>query len=463
MPSRHPRPVRRAARWSAPWGAVLLLSLAAAPELAAQGPAPRTPQRPAAQPGGPVTRIVAVVNGDVITSGDIDSRRRLLALSAGIDVAAGSSADQQILRLLIDERLRMQEVARRRIPVTDEDIAASIQEIESRNNMPSGTLRTDLRRAGIEARTLYDQIRAQIGWGRLLRSLLGSQAEASEADVRDFIANAQARTGQPEYLVAEIFIPIENPGQEREVQRFAGDVIQRLRGGLPFAVAATQFSQAQTALQGGDLGWVRPEQMDPEVARIVSQMPEGAVSNPIKVAGGYQIVTLRQKRLSGRDMATILTIRQAFFAFPGTLDPQNPTAQQVQLVERAQQLAQAARGCDAVEAANRGGPRPADPGQVRLETVQPEPLKQLLAGLQVGRASQPIISSDGVSVIAVCARETRNLAEVTPEQARAILVRDRVELLSRQLQRNLRRRAQIEIRGERREQPAQPAPQQRAG
>jgi peptidyl-prolyl cis-trans isomerase SurA len=46
----------------------------------------------------------------------------------------------------------------------------------------------------------------------------------------------------------------------------------------------------------------------------------------------------------------------------------------------------------------------------------------------------------------LCSRETQNLAELTPDQARQQIVRDRAELLSRQLQRDLRRRAQIEMR-----------------
>jgi peptidyl-prolyl cis-trans isomerase SurA len=53
---------------------------------------------------------------------------------------------------------------------------------------------------------------------------------------------------------------------------------------------------------------------------------------------------------------------------------------------------------------------------------------------------------DGALIFMICARETRNLAEANPQQAREILLRDRVELLSRQLQRDLRRRAQIEMR-----------------
>ena len=70
----------------------------------------------------------------------------------------------------------------------------------------------------------------------------------------------------------------------------------------------------------------------------------------------------------------------------------------------------------------------------------------MVAGLRPGQASQPIVTPDGILVMAVCSRETRNLAEFTPEMAKAQLLRDRVELVARQQQRDLRRRAQIEMR-----------------
>ncbi|NMJ40399.1 rotamase [Roseomonas sp. JC162] len=397
-------------------------------------------------PAQGTNRVAAVVNGDVITLNEVESRRRLLALSAGLTGGTGGRANDQILRLLIDERLRTQEVARRRIPVTDQDIATTVGDIESRNGLPPGGLRENLRRANIDPRVLYDQIRAQIGWNRLLRGQLGNQANVTDPEVADFIATQNARAGQPEFLVSEIFIPVSNPGQDAEVQRFVSDIIARLRQGAPFPMVATQFSQAQSALLGGDLGWISPERLDPEVAAIVRQMPEGAVSNPIRVPGGFVIVTLRQKRTAGRDMATMLTLRQAFFPFEGQVNPNAPTAQQLRQVERGQQLSETARSCEAVEAAARGGSRPADPGQIRQDTVSPPELRELLASLPIGRPSQPIISPDGVMVLVVCSRETRNLAEVTPEQARDRILRDRVELTSRQVLRDLQRRAQIDIR-----------------
>ena len=393
-----------------------------------------------------VNSIVAVVNGDVVTRSEIESRRRLLALSAGVSGDAGAQGGDQILRLLIDERLRIQELSRRRIPVTDQDIASSITNIESRNGLPPGGVVQNLRRAGIEPRVLYDQIRAQIGWARLLRGMLGEQATVSDAEVNEYLNAQRARLGEPEFLISEIFIPVENPGQEAQVRRFVTDVIQRLRQGVPFAMVAAQFSQSQTAIQGGAMDWMTADRFDTAVASILRQMPEGAISNPIRVPGGFEIVLLRDKRISGRDMATMLTMRQVFLPFEGQVNPQAPTAQQLAQLQRAQTLSDQARGCEAMDAAARGSPRPADPGPVRLDNVTPPELRDLLSSLPIGRATQPIISMDGALIFMVCSKETRNMAEANPQQARDILLRDRIELLSRQLQRDLRRRAQIEMR-----------------
>ena len=409
-------------------------------------PAAPMPAAKAQSAGGSVNSIVAVVNGDVVTRSEVESRRRLLALSAGVTGDAGAQGGDQILRLLIDERLRIQELSRRRIPVTDQDIASSVANIESRNGLPQGGVVQNLRRAGIEPRVLYDQIRAQIGWARLLRGMLGEQANIPETEVNEFLAAQRTRLGEPEFLISEIFIPVENPSQEAQVRRFVTDVIQRLRQGVPFAMAAAQFSQSQTAIQGGAMDWMTADRFDTEVAKILRQMPEGAISNPIRVPGGFEIVMLRDKRISGREMATILTMRQVFLPFEGQVNPQAPTAQQLAQLQRAQTLSDQARSCEAMDAAARGSPRPADPGPVRLDNINPPELRDLLGSLPIGRASQPIISMDGSMIFMICARETRNLAEANPQQARDILLRDRIELLSRQLQRDLRRRAQIEIR-----------------
>ena len=109
-------------------------------------------------------------------------------------------------------------------------------------------------------------------------------------------------------------------------------------------------------------------------------MPLGAISNPIRVPGGFAIVTLRAKRQIGNDPATMLSLRQAFLPFTSPLDPQNPTEQQRQTLEHAKQIAASVHSCDEMEAANKalGAVHPSDPGEVRLEGVNPPHFRALL-------------------------------------------------------------------------------------
>lgn len=431
--------------------AAILAGPAALSPAALAQPRPAVPAPAEAAPSASSNRILAVVNGDVVTQAEVLSRSRLFALNAGVGASPETIARlrPQVLRLVVDERLRIQEVQRRRIGVSDQDIAEAMGDIERRNGLPNGAMRAQLRNAGIQPRVLFDQIRAQIGWGRLLRQALGPLGEISEQEVAGAIANRRTQEARAEFLVGEIFLPVDDPANEAEVRRFADEVVGQLRRGSPFPVVATQFSQAQTALQGGDLGWVGITQLDPDTAAVIERMPTGAISNAIRVAGGFQIVTMRAKREGSRggdQLSTVLSIRQVFTPFDRPLDPQAPTDQQRAVVERAQRLSQTVRGCEAMDALPRTSDRPTDPGPIRLEGLNPPALRGMLTALAIGRPSQPVIAPDGVLLLMVCSREQRNMNEFTPDMARQTILRDRVELLSRQLQRDLRRRAVIEQR-----------------
>ena len=220
------------------------------------------------QPAGDV-RIVAVVNGDVISNVDVDDRARLFALSTGQPLTPDvlDRLRPQIRSQLVDERLRMQEIQRRHIVIQDKQIAAAIA--RSRPQQPADRARCGQKLAadGIGLRTLVDQIRTQLGWGQVMREQLGTQVDVAPDVIAERQAALRSMTGQPEYRVAEIFIPIDDPAAAADAQRFADTVISELHAGAPFPVVASQFSQSQSALEGGELGWVQANQLDPAVAR----------------------------------------------------------------------------------------------------------------------------------------------------------------------------------------------------
>ena len=209
----------------------VLLTLPALSVAAGAAKQPAAASATADQPliGG--SRIAAVVNGDVISDADIANRARLFAISTGLPCrrTCSTGSKPQILRQLIDERLRMQEVQRRKIVIQDEQIAEAIKEIETRNGMQPGALRAKLAADGVSKRTLIDQIRSQLAWSQVLRQSCANRINISEADVAEQQKLMAQQIGQTEYRVGEIFIPVDDPANGADAQRFAETVISELQ------------------------------------------------------------------------------------------------------------------------------------------------------------------------------------------------------------------------------------------
>ena len=178
-------------------------------------------------------------------------------------------------------------------------------------------------------------------------------------------------------------------------------------------------------------------------------MPDGAISDPVRVAGGYLIVSMLGKRTMGRQMGTVLSLRQAFVPFTSVLDPAAPTAQQRQALAKAQQISSSVHSCDEMQAENAalGSKKPADPGPVVLEAVSPPDFRTILRALQPDQASQPLIARDGIAVVILCSKDVKNIAAQSRKQIANQILDQRAELASRALLRDLQRRAVIDQRG----------------
>ncbi|NHN87428.1 peptidylprolyl isomerase [Acetobacter conturbans] len=394
--------------------------------------------------------IIAIINDIPLTKRDVDNRGRLFVLSTGLPLSEDvmERMRPQIVRQLIDERLRTQEILGRHINVSPEQIADAIASIEKRNGMEPNALRNRLAKDGVSLTTLIDQIRVQIGWMQVLRQELGARSRMTSLEISQRQEALRRQEGRPEYLISEIFVPVADPRHSESELKFTETVIQELRSGAPFPIVAAQFSQAQSALDGGSMGWVQEDSLDPEVVAMVRKMPQDAISNPIKVAGGYVIATVADKRIIGHQPGTVLDVRQAFLPFSTPLNPQTPTDQQRQVLEKAVHLTQSVHSCEEITAANKqlGEVRPSNPGELQLERLNPQ-MQQILGTLPTGKTTRPLVSQDGIDILMVCGKKTKNFADRTPSEIADQLLNERVEQTARQLDRDLHRRAVIEMRG----------------
>jgi peptidyl-prolyl cis-trans isomerase SurA len=243
-------------------------------------------------------KIAAVVNDDVITVLDLIVRTRI-ALIASNQPDTPELRSQLVLpalRNLIDERLKAQAVRAYGIEVAEADVDAHLQQLADQNTLTVDEFKAALASRGILIDSFTGQIRTEIGWATLVRQRYRDAATVSDKDVDDELAQYQSNVGQPEYSLAEIFLPVYGPNENAEVRATAEGLMDQLRNGADFAALARQFSQSATASVGGQLGWTRLDRFDQAVAGAVGKLEPGQITGPIQIPGGYSILMLRNRR-----------------------------------------------------------------------------------------------------------------------------------------------------------------------
>lgn len=411
--------------------------------LAAQPAPPSTQSGRPSEGGGSIT-IAAVVNEDIITVYDVQSRLGLVMATSGLDNTPEIQRRlvPQIVDALIEERLKMQEARRLKIKVTDAEIRQAVENIEARNNMRPGAFRTMLESKGIDTSALYSQIEADVSWVKVVRQSLQHNITVGPDEVNAVLKRAKANQGKPEYLVSEISLPVPTPAQEPTVRDMAAKLVQQARGGAPFQALAQQFSQSPTAALGGDLGWVVAGEMEAELDDAVARMQAGQVSDPIRTSTGYHILSLRERRASGAPDPglAVVTLQQIYLPTEGgrALSPQ-----------RVAELSQTISGFTTCDQMKKLGEELETPGTGAIAPVYvgglPPKVRDAITDLKPGHTSAPIDVGGAKLFIQVCMRRD-DTGVPTPDQIQANLESDKLQNAARQHLRDLRRQALIDIR-----------------
>lgn len=391
-------------------------------------------------------KIVAVVNEDVITELDLYMRMRLAMLSAKLNDTPENRQRllPTLLRAMIDERLKSQEAKRQNIPVGASEVQSRIDDLAKRNNVSTDQFAQTLEQNGILIDVLADQIKTDLGWARLVQRRLRSQVKITNEEIDEALAAMQAAQGQTEYRLSQIFLP-SGSGDEASVQQSAQRLKEQLDQGADFAALATEFSQDQGAIRGGDWGWVRLDMLDQPVAQVVQTLPPNQVGGPIRGAGGYYVVLVKATRLIDVRSVAAGTVEMDQILWPL---PTNAADTEVnKAISQANPLISRIQSC-----ADMGTVAPsAKPGVHRslgnvlvsdlpLE-VQPYALNQ-----PIGEPTPPLRTSRGVGIYVVCSRGAGDEAALSRVGVADRLGRQRLDTLARGYLSDLRRAAVIDIR-----------------
>jgi peptidyl-prolyl cis-trans isomerase SurA len=393
-----------------------------------------------------VIKATALVNGDVITQTDIDQRLALLAIANGGQIPTDEvqRLREQVLRNLIDETLQIQAAKTEKIDVKTSDIDKTVQRVAAGIKKTPDQLAAYLEANGSNIKSLRRQVEGEIAWQRLQRSKIESGVSVGDDEVKAVLDKMNASKGTEEYKVGEIFLSA-TPATEAQTLDNANKILAQLRSGASFAGYARQYSEASTAAVGGDLGWVRPEQLPAQLASALREMPAGAISNPIQVPGGFSIIAVQDTRkiLTPDPRDAVLSLKQVSIAFPkGT---KREAAEPV--VARFAEAAKNVGGCGGAEkiAAEFHG-EVVSQDSVKMRDL-PAALQRLMLPMQVGQATPPFGSLDeGVRVLVMCGRDEVNQSAPSYDDVYQQLNDERINSRSRRYLRDLRRDAVIEFR-----------------
>jgi peptidyl-prolyl cis-trans isomerase SurA len=391
-----------------------------------------------------VVKATAIVNGDVITQTDIDQRVALLAIANGGQIPADElqRLREQVLRNLIDETLEIQAAKTEKIDVKPSDIDKTVQRVAGGIKKTPDQLAAYLLANRSNIKSLRRQIEGEIAWQRLQHAKI--EVTVGDDEVKAVLDKMNASKGTEEYRVGEIFLSA-TPATESQTLENANKILTQLRGGASFVGYARQYSEASTAAVGGDLGWVRPEQLPAQLASALREMPAGAISNPIPVPGGFSIIAVQDTRkiLTPDPRDAILSLKQVSIKFPkGT---SRETAEPI--VSRFAEAAKNVGGCGGAEkiATDFHG-EVVSQDQVKMRDL-PTALQRLMIPMQVGQATQPFGSLDeGVRVLVMCGRDQIDQSAPTYDDVYQQINDERTNSRSRRYLRDLRRDAVIEFR-----------------
>jgi peptidyl-prolyl cis-trans isomerase SurA len=404
-----------------------------------------------AQATAPVDAIVAVVDEDVILRSELDRAvaniLQQYASQPG-QLPPRPVLERQVLDRLVMLRLQLARAQSTGVRISDAELEQAIQSVASRNRMTMDQLRQRLVADGLSYDEFRTSLRDEMVIERMRQRYIQSRVQVSEAEVDQLLAVREV--GGPEVRLANIVVALPDgatPDQVATAQRkISGvrDII--IKGELDFSAAAIRYSDAQNALDGGDIGWRPFDAIPPAFAGMLQTMKPGDITEPVRGPNGFQIVQLVDTRTAGRQTLTEFNAQGILVRVTPTL-PAEAARQKVEALH-----SRLAAGADFAEVARADSDDTltrASGGDMGWFAVNAwgSAIGNQIQALADGQLSQPFQSEVGWHIIKRLGTREQDVTELNRRnQAREIIAQRKAEEEFERFLRQLRSEAYVDSR-----------------
>jgi peptidyl-prolyl cis-trans isomerase SurA len=272
----------------------------------------------AQEPAAPETRgvlldrIAAVVNDGIVLGSDLEQQVRVISdriEQQGQQLPPRNILRQQVLERLVLQELQMQRAERLGIQVSDEALNQALTEVANRNGIQFSDLPAALEEQGLDYRSYRDDVRREMTLAQLRQRDVYSRIYLSPREDEQCVAKRKASPDTDrDFNVAHILVSVPSSATSEQIAERtarAQGIVERARRGEDFAQLAVTYSDAGTALEGGQLGWRKAGQLPSFVADTIPKMQPGEVTEPIRTPSGLHIFKLLETR--GAQQASLVS------------------------------------------------------------------------------------------------------------------------------------------------------------
>jgi peptidyl-prolyl cis-trans isomerase SurA len=256
--------------------------------------------------GEVVDRIVALVNGEIITLSELDQMGKPFYDQVRKTSTAGEREEKmkkarvEVLDRLIENRLLEEEMKKRKIEVPERDVDAAIQDVLKSSNLTENDMKKALAREGMTLSTYRQKVRDELGKMRLVSREIKSKIIIEDKVLREYYQNNQEKFTDPlEVKIQQIFFPVPEHASQEEtaaVEREARPILERARKGEDFAELARKFSKGPEAGEGGLLGYFKHRELMPELEEAAFKLRSGEISDLVRSPAGFHILRVLERK-----------------------------------------------------------------------------------------------------------------------------------------------------------------------
>jgi peptidyl-prolyl cis-trans isomerase SurA len=398
-------------------------------------------------------RIIAVVDNDVITRGELDDRIRIIKQQLekqGTPLPPSEALEKQLLERMITDRLQYQHAAQTGLRVDDNQLDKTIERIAEQNKLSVSEFRSTLETDGMSFRKFREDIRREILLARLREREVDNRVTVTEAEIDNLLTTQSARgESNDELEIAHILIRVPEQAAPEELQKLrakAEEALKKLQEGADFGQISAGYSDAPNAMEGGKLGRKKLSQLPELFQEPLKALKAGEVTPLLRSSNGFHIIKVTGRAGSSTPLLVQQTHTRHILLKPSEVlsdsDAQRRLSDLKERLDNGGSFDELARQYSEDGTASKGG----DLGWVNPGDTVPD-FEKAMNALAPGETSTPVRSPFGWHIIQVIERRSQDMSrEATRMKARQEIKARKADEAYQDWLRELRDRAYVEYR-----------------